>query len=190
MRVISPFGVSLKLHAVGSLDCLHPLGLAYVDIPVQPGKAASLEKFYRDLLNAPTVLTELDGESSLIVTYGPYQYVRFREREIEDYGLYSFHVAYYVTNYNVLRDRVIEQGSLQGTGTGQVFFFDGPFDPDTGEEILKFTQEVRSPYHPDFMRPLVNRWPIITEPFSDQRAVMEALADVPGLVYGDQEQGT
>ena len=187
MRVISPFGITLKLHAAGSLPFLKPLGLSYVDIPVKPGKAVLLEKFYRELLNTPTEFLDIDGENSLKVTYGPHQYVRFRERELEDYELYSFHVAYYVTDYNAYRDRVIEQGSLQGEGRGQVFFFDGPFDPDTGEEILKFTQEVRSVYHPDFMRPLVNRWPIVSEPFSDQRAVMETLADVPGLVYGEQE---
>ena len=75
---------------------------------------------------------------------------------------------------------------MQGDGAGQVFLFDEIFDPDTGEAILKFTQEVRSIYHPDYMRPLVNRWPITAEPFSDQREVMESLADVPGLVYGEQ----
>lgn len=187
MRVVSPFGVTLKLHAAGSLAFLKPLGIAYVDISVEPGKAAPLEKFYRDLVNTPTALLDLEGAKTLEVTFGPHQYVRFRERAIEDYGLYSFHIAYYVTNYNAYRERVIEQGSLQGDGAGQVFFFDEIFDPETGEEILKFTQEVRSIYHPDFMRPLANRWPITAEPFSDQREVMETLADVPGLVYGEQK---
>ncbi len=187
MAVMSPFGIALKLHAAGSLAFLRPLGLAYVDIPVMPGKAALLEKFYHQIIDAPTELFELEGEKTLSVTHGPYQYVRFREREIENYELYTFHLAYFVTNYNAYRDRVIEQGSMQGDGAGQVFFFDGPFDPETGAEILKFTQEVRSVYHPDFMRPLVNRWPINSEPFSDQRVVMEGLADVPGLIYGEQE---
>lgn len=187
MRVMSPFGISLRLYSPGSIPFLRPLGLAYIDIPVEPGKTEPLEKFYRDLVDTPTTLCELAGEKSLIVTFGPYQYVRFREREIEDYELYSFHVAYYVTNYNPYRDRVIEQESLQGEGLGQVFFFDELFDPDTGDMILRFPQEVRSVYHPDFMRPLVNRWPLISEPYSDQQEVMQSLADVPGLIYGIQD---
>jgi hypothetical protein len=187
LHVMSPFGVGLKLHAAGSLDFLRPLGIAYIDIPIKPGKAAALETFYRELVQTPTQLVDIEGEATLVVTYGPYQFIRFREREIENYHLYSFHVAYFVTNYNAYRERVIEQGALQGEGAGQVFFFEDLFDPESGEVIVKFGQEVRSIYHPDFMRPLVNRWPIIAEPFSDQREVMESLADVPGLVYGDQK---
>ena len=187
MRVMSPFGISLRLYPAGSLAFLKPMGLAYVDIPIKPGKAIQLQKFYRDFLKTPSILCELENEKSLVVTFGPHQYVRFREREIEDYKLYSFHIAYYVTNYNFYRDRVIEQGSLQGKGLGELFFFEELFDPKTGELILCFQQEVRSIYHPDFMRPLINRWPLISEPFSEQRDVMESLTAVPGLVYGEQK---
>ena len=165
VRVISPFGIRLKLHQAGTLPFLSSLGLVYVDIPVQPGKVQALQKFYRDFLDAPTVVRKLDNEESLIVTHGPHQYLRFRERELQDYNLYNFHVAYYITNFNACRDRVVEQGSLLGQGLGQVFFFDELFDPESGEMILRFQQEIRSVYHPDFMRPLVNRWPLVSEPF-------------------------
>jgi len=166
LRVVSPFGIELKLHAAGSLSFLRQMGLAYVDIPVEPGKAERLQKYYQDFMVTPAVLCELEGEKSLVVTHGPYQYIRYRERKLDDYDLYNFHIAYYVTNYNAYLDRVSELGSILGDGDGRLFFFDELFDPDTGEVILRFQQEVRSIYHPDFMRPLVNRWPLISEPFS------------------------
>ena len=102
---------------------------------------------------------------------GPYQYLRFIEQELEDYNLYDFHIAYYITNYNEAREIAASQGKLKGEGPGQVCFIEGPFDKNNGKTILDFQQEWRSVYHSDFMRPLVNRWPIILEPFSVQPEV-------------------
>ena len=181
MRVRSPHGVHLTLHRAGTLPFLRPLGLCYVDIPVMPGAAERIADFYRRVMEAPAEIAALDGETSAVVTFGAHQYVRYRERVLDDYNLHDFHVAYFVSNFNKIRDRVVKQGSLMGAGAGQVFFFDELFDPDSGERIIRFPQEVRSLYHPDFMRPLVNRWPITAEPFSDQAAVMQDIADVPGL---------
>ena len=73
-----------------------------------------------------------------------------------------------------------------GVGRGEVFFFDKIFDPDSGDVIFVIQNEVRSVYHPDFMRPLVNRWPIVDEPFTDQTQAMKALAKEIGFVPGTQ----
>ena len=186
LLMTSPFGIVLRLHVAGSIPSLLPLGIAYIDIPIQIGKAPRLKEFFSKIFDAPAILCDLNGENSLLVTFGPHQYVRFRERKLQDYNLASHHIAYFVTNYNTVRDLIIKQGSILGDGAGQVFFFDELFDPDTGETILKFQQEVRSIYHRDFMRPLINRWPIISEPFSDQRDFMKTLEDVPGLKYGEE----
>ncbi len=179
--VTSPFGVRMRLHRAGSIPFRWPLGLAYVDIPVPPGLTAAIANFYRRMMDAPVRMAKLAGEKAAVVTFGPHQYVRFRERKLKDYNLYQHHIAFYVTRYNALRDAVAEQGSLLGNGLGQVFFFDDIFDPDTGDTILKFQHEARSVYHEDFMRPLVNRWPIISEPYRDQFDIQLALADIPGL---------
>ena len=178
LRVRSPWGISMRLWKAGVLPFQRLLGLAYFDIPVEQGRAAALSVFYEGLLKAPFRLENLEGETTAICTVGPYQYLRFRERDLDDYDLYDFHVAYYITNYNEVRDIAIRTGKLQGDGTGQICFVEGAFDPDSGKTILPFQQEWRSVYHSDFMRPLVNRWPIISEPFSDQADVM---ADVQGL---------
>ena len=180
LLVQSPWGVCMRLWRPGVLPFQRPLGLVYVDIPVAPGTAEKLSAFYVNLLAAPFQMEDLDGETSAVVSAGPYQQLRFRERELEDYNLYAFHVAYYISNYNRVRDTAIGAGVLLGEGKGQVCFIEGPFDPETGELLLAFQQEWRSVYHPDFMRPLVNRWPMEAEPFSEQGEIVAALAHLPG----------
>lgn len=180
--VTSPFGVRLRLHPAGSISALRPLGIAYVDVFVEPGKAKPIADFYRRVMEAPAELGKVNRDVAAVVTMGAYQVVRFREKKLDDYDLHNFHVAYYVSRYNQIRDRVSSQGSMLGQGRGQVFFFEELFDPDTDKVIIKFQQEPRSVYHPDFMRPLVNRWPIISEPYTDQADVMAGLIDVPGLI--------
>ena len=115
---------------------------------------------------------------------GPHQYPRFIEREIGNYNLYDFHVAYNITNYNEARDITASHGKIKREGTGQVCFVDGPFDSKNGKTILEFQQEWRSVYHSDFMRPLVNRWLIISKPFSDQAELTADLAYFPKFSAG------
>ena len=167
----SPWGVPMRLWESGVQPFFVPMGLIYVDIRVQPGIAKKLTKFYQGLLRAPVLLDKIRGENAVIFTMGPYQYLRFIEREIENYNLYDFHIAYYITNYNEAREIAASHGKLKGEGAGQVCFIDGPFDKKNGKTLLEFQQEWRSVYHSDFMRPLVNRWPIISEPFSVQSEV-------------------
>ncbi len=183
LLVQSPWGVVMRLWRDGALPFSRPLGLIYVDIPVPPDTAQQLRVFYETLLGAPFQMLDIEGEASAIVTVGPQQQLRFRERLLDDYNLYDFHVAYYISNYNVARDAAIGADVLRGGGKGQVCFIDGPFNPETGELLLGFQQEWRSIHHPDFMRPLINRWPLVWEPFSDQAEVMADLTDVPGLGF-------
>lgn len=181
LQVRSPWGVCLRLLAAGKIPFQRPLGLVYVDIPVAPGKAEPIAGFYRSVMNAPATVRKMNGEVTAVVTMGPFQEVRFRERELDDHNLYDFHIAYYISNYNQIRDQAIAADCLQGDGMEQLFFFAGPFDPESGEVILQFVQEARSIYHPDYMRPLVNRWPITSEPYSHQADILADLANVPGL---------
>ena len=94
------------------------------------------------------------------------------------------HISYHVTHYNELRQRLNEHGSLMGLGGGEAFFFNKIFDPETGENLMTVQNEVRSVYHPDFMRPLINRWPMDDEPFSDQTTAMRELAKGVGFMPG------
>ncbi|MEM7463583.1 MAG: hypothetical protein AAF362_12995 [Pseudomonadota bacterium] len=180
----SPFGVQFQLHQADTIPFLRPLGIAYVDISVPPDTADGIAKFYVQIARAPVDVIDAEGSKSAVISAGPFQQIRFVERDQADYSTHSMHISYHATNYNELRESVAAHGSLMGAGQGEVFFFDKLFDPDTGDVIFTINNEVRSIYHPDFMRPLVNRWPLVDEPFTDQTEAMKALVENIGFVPG------
>lgn len=185
--ITSPFGgVRLRLHAAGTLPFLRPLGIAYVDISVPPDTATSIAAFYREIFRAVTKVETVEGVTTALINAGPYQSIRFVEKELDGYDTHNFHLSFHATNYNEVRERIAASGALLGDGKGQVFFFDRIFNPDNGDTVFPLVNEVRSVYHQDFMRPLVNRWPIVDEPFSDQAEVMADLERELGFRPGNK----
>ena len=182
--ITSPFGYQLQLHTPGSLDFEKVLGIAYVEVYVPTGSSPRIGAFYEKIVGAPVRLNGQGSEPSAIVYSGPHQELRFVERDLEDYQTHNMHVSYHVTHYNQLRRELREHDAILGDGQGEVFFFDKIYDPENGETIFQMQNEVRSVYHPDFMRPLINRWPLETEPFSDQTQVMKKLAKQLGFMPG------
>jgi hypothetical protein len=167
-EIMSPFGVRMRLHPTGSLPYPRVLGLPYVEIPVPAGSAAGISRFYQRVMQAPVAHEE--SGNAVQVTMGPYQWVRFVETDgLNDYDNGTFHIAYYVGHYGAVFDAIDNRGDLMGGGDDQVFFFKNIFDPDTGKTVFALQNEIRSFYHADFMRPLVNRWPMSDEPISFQR---------------------
>jgi hypothetical protein len=100
---------------------LRPLGIAYVDIFVAPGIAAAVTDFYRKIFRAITRVEAVDGATMAIISAGPFQTIRFIERELDNHDTHSFHLPYHVTHYNEARDRIAASGTLKGKGRGQVF---------------------------------------------------------------------
>ncbi|MDC0190210.1 hypothetical protein OAJ77_03155 [Rhodospirillales bacterium] len=180
----SPFGYRLRLHSCGTLEFTKPLGIAYVEVPAPLGKAARIGKFYEKIVGAPVQISAVGGTEAAIISAGPHQEIKFIERELDDYDTYSMHISYHVTHYNELRQRLNEHGSLMGLGGGEAYFFNKIFDPETGEILMTFQNEVRSVYHPDFMRPLINRWPMNDEPFTDHTTAMREFAKSAGFMPG------
>jgi hypothetical protein len=183
-EITSPFGFRLRLHAAGTVAFLQPLGMKYVEIFIPPGTAGAIANFYREIFRAITGVETIDGAPTAIINAGPFQTLRFIESEHENHDTHNFHVSFHVTHYNEVRERIADSGALVGEGRGQVFFFNRIFDPETGVTVFPLENEVRSIYHPDFMRPLVNRWPIVNEPFSDQAEEMADLKQELGFEPG------
>jgi hypothetical protein len=175
LEVTSPFGIELRLHAAGSVTFLQPLGLVYVNVSVPRGTAEPVAEFYREIMHCPAQCTELDGELTAQVTVGPYQSLRYREREVADYATHNLHVAIYVTHFNELRRHMIERGNFLYDALDQTFFFQQLQPASGGDPLFHLQHEIRGLYHPDYMRPLVNRWPLVTEPFSDQATIRARL---------------
>jgi hypothetical protein len=184
-EIISPFGVKMRLHPTGGMPYPKVLGMPYVDLPVEPGKADGILKFYKKVMRATGAIEEIDGKKSASIVMGPYQWVRFIETEgLDSYDNDTFHIAYYVSNYNEVLDTIEDADAVFNGGQNQIFFFNKIFDPDTGDEIFKLDNEVRSFYHEDFMRPLINRWPMSDEPFSVQRDPNREQARQQGTMSG------
>jgi len=182
--IVSPFGVRMRLHATGSLPFPRVLGLPYVELPVPPGSAAGIGRFYATVMQAP--VTFEDGGRVLRVTAGPYQWLRFVETAgLASYDNGPFHVAYFVSRFNAVFDTLHGRGVKTGGGRDQVFFFNDLIDTDSEKVVFAFGNEVRSIYHTDFMRPLVNRWPMVDEPLSFQRdpdrEKKRYLGNMPGI---------
>tara|TARA_B100000029_G_scaffold162573_1_gene158620 strand:+ start:877 stop:1785 length:909 start_codon:yes stop_codon:yes gene_type:complete len=183
-KITSPFGFCIRLHSSKSMHFLKPLGIGYVEIPVPNGVADDILKFYCEVFHSIATIENRDGNKTAAINVGPFQKLYFVEKELDSYELYNFHISFHVTHYNRAREMIKERGALMGTGEGEVFFFDKIFDPETGASIFSMTNEVRSVYHGDYMRPLINRWPIIQEPFSDQAEVMVDLERELGFMPG------
>jgi len=184
VSLTTPFGYKLNLHSEGTLPFLRPLGIVYAEIPVPVGSAGSIGRFYFKVVGAPVSFEKKSEGFTSAVTAGAHQEIRFVERQLDDYDTHTMHISYHVTHYNNLRNQLREHGSLKGKGQREVFFFDKIYDPDTGENVFTINNEVRSVYHPDFMRVLINRWPIVDEPFTDQTQAMKELAQNLGFTPG------
>lgn len=167
LRIISPFGVALRLHSSGTIPGLHSLGISYVDTWIPEGNAQRIVAFYRSVFNCPAEVTIIDGETTALITVGPYQTLRYRERVVDNYNTYNFHVAIYVTHYNEIHTRLSELDSQIGNALDQIYFCNGVFDIESGAKLSTLQHEIRGVYHPDFMRPLVNRWPLGDEALFD-----------------------
>ncbi len=170
LDVVTPLGQRMHIVDPSTILFPHPIGMFQVDLPIPRGAAEGTAAYYRDVLGAPVALAEHEGKPAAMVTMGQYQTVHFYEDKVPgfDYDYDTFHLAFYITNYNAIADRLESQGKIKGHRGPIMFFSKEVFDPRTGGTLFPLENEVRSVFHFDFMRPLVNRWPLVTEPFTDQ----------------------
>jgi hypothetical protein len=169
LNIVSPYGPRLRVVAPGDI---YPklLGIHRVDLPIPAGAAEGCAAFYREIHGAPATVETVDGRTAAVVTMGPYQKVVFYEDRPEgfEFDYRTFHIAFYITNFNRTGERLEAAGAVKGKVGAKMFFSTRIFDPGNGETLFLLENEVRSISHPDFMRQLVNRWPLVVEPFTDQ----------------------
>ena len=170
--ITSPYGIRIRLHNAGSIPSLLPLGLAYVDYDTPEGSAEGIAAFYSEILGSPAHVVSYLGARTAEITMGPHQTVRFIERGPGPFDHTRVHIAVYVSHYHKTRKALAAMGIEVGEERNGTFFWNRILDPGTGKIILAVGHETRSVYHPDFMRPLINRWPMETEPFTDYGEVM------------------
>jgi hypothetical protein len=91
------------------------------------------------------------------VNVGVNQHFHFVEKRDPSLVKHSNHVAVYLTRYQTVYAELKRRQLLLEPDRKEQFRFAKIIDPDTGEVLFEFEHEMRSLYHPDFLKPLINR---------------------------------
>ena len=137
------------------------LGMAYVAFDVPPGAAAGIDRFYRDIFGAASLLTEHKGAPSAQVQSGEGQYLYFRETEEPRVPYDGNHLQFYINDFSGPYGRLMERRLISQESNQHQYRFKDIVDPENGDVVYTIDHEVRSMGHPMYARPLVNRNPAI-----------------------------
>ena len=135
------------------------LGIPYVEFLVKPGAAEAIGEFYREALEAPSVVTGTDGGSVTKVGIGRGQEIVFREVATDMPPYDGHHIAVYIANFSRTYEFLENRGLITEDVANHQFRFRDIVDPKTGQKVFEVEHEVRSIHHPMYHRPLVNRDP-------------------------------
>ena len=139
------------------------LGIPYVEFDVTADTADAIAAFYIRMIDVPAQV-ERDGTGAAVarVLVGHGQYFIFREttRPLPEYD--HHHVQIYIANFSGPYQRLRERSLISQEDSQYQYRFRDIIDPDSGRHLFTVEHEVRSVTHPMFLRPLINRNPLIT----------------------------
>jgi hypothetical protein len=160
LRTTTPWGHPVRIHPFGLLPGRDRQAIPYVELWVAPGTAPGIGAFYRDVIGCPVEFAPANGAPCASVTVGPYHTFRFVERPDGGAVTHRNHVAVYLTRYHATYEALARLGCIMQEDAREQFRFHHMKDPATGRLLYSFEHEMRSIYHPDFGKPLVNRVPL------------------------------
>ena len=158
VAVTCPWGNKIRCYAPrpewGDLT----LGMVEVDVPVRPGAAAGIARFYREIMGAPATCGA-NGSTTARVQVGHNQELVFRETLEPSRPYDGHHIAVYITDFSGPHRKLLERGLISEESNQYQYRFKDIVDPDTREHLCTLEHEVRCFTHPMYARPLVNRNP-------------------------------
>lgn len=157
VAVTCPWGNRLRCHAPGPRFGDMQLGLPYVEIPVGPGTAEGICRFYRDVMRSPAAAKKERGTAVAHVRIGLCQTLRFRETPQSIPAYDGHHIAVYVADFSGPHDFLERRNLITQESDEHQYRFQAIADPDTGTLLCEIEHEVRSLFHPMYERELVNR---------------------------------
>lgn len=160
LRVCSPWGHRFRLHPAGVLSGRLPQAIPYVRFWVPVGSAAGIARFYAEIVGAPVAVDDRGRLATVAVNVGVDQRLLFSERRGLELPEHRNHVALYLSRYQEVCRALHQRGLLSEPDRREQFRFEQIVDPDGGEFLYRIEHEMRSLYHPDFRKPLVNRVPV------------------------------
>jgi hypothetical protein len=153
--VTCPWGNLIRCYAPSEKFGGITLGMPYIEQLVKPGTAAGIARFYEQVFQTPTHVSQ-NGSTAAHVMTGRNQELIFRESE-DAPPFDGYHVAVYVANFSGPYNFMKEHGILKEDIRNNQFRFQSIIDPETGEPLCELEHEVRNVFHPQFRRVLVNR---------------------------------
>ena len=153
----SPWGHCIRLHEAGELSGVLPQALPYVTFWVPVGTAAGIGAFYQDVLGVPARVRKNGRLHKASINVGVNQHFHFVEKRDLTLTEHPNHVAVYLTRYQTVYAELKRRNLLLAPDKNEQFRFARIIDPQSGELLFEFEHEMRSLYHPDFLKPLVNR---------------------------------
>ncbi len=151
-----PWGNKLRLYAPRPEWGELTLGMVEVCVPVRPGAAAGIARFYEKIMGAPARVNG-NGHPVARVQVGHNQELVFRETLEATRPYDGHHIAVYITDFSGPHRRLMERGLISEESNQHQYRFKDIVDPDTREHLCTLEHEVRSFTHPMYARPLVNR---------------------------------
>ena len=155
--VTCPWGNRFRCHRAGASFDPMGLGMPYVQFDVPTGAAEGIDRFYREILAAPSKMDDWDGAPAARVTVGLGQQLVFRETSAPPAAFDGHHIQIYVADFSGPYNRLNERGLISQESNQYQYRFVTIVDPDNGAELFEIDHEVRSMTHPLYGRPLINR---------------------------------
>jgi hypothetical protein len=139
------------------------LGIPYVEFDAPVGTTDAIADFYRRIVETPASVerSETDGAVARVMV-GRDQHLLFRETSRALPAFDDHHVQIYLVNFSGPYRRLRERNLISQEDNRYQYRFRDIIDLDSGRHLFTVEHEVRSITHPMYLRPLINRNPILT----------------------------
>jgi hypothetical protein len=164
IRVVSPWGNTIRCHPPGAAFGGVTLGMPYVEFAVEPGTADGIARFYRAAFGALSTVVRNGEGTAARVTVGPHQELIFRETAEATCPYDGHHIQIYIASFSGPHRWLGERGLVTEESNWYQYRFQDIVDPDTGRVLFTIEHEVRSLRSPLYLRPLINRNPAQRQP--------------------------
>jgi len=162
VETVSPWGNRIRCHMPEARFGRVTLGMPYVEFSVPMGTAASIARFYREILDTPAAVAEDGAGTAARVSVGSGQELVYRESDEELPAYDGHHLQIYIADFSGPYRRLLERGLVSEESDQHQYRFENIVDIESGRVLFTVEHEVRSMRHPLYARPLVNRNPAQT----------------------------
>lgn len=159
LAVTCPWGNRLRIHEPAPEFGRNQLAMPYITFDVSAGTADGIARFYREIFEVKTRVTEFEDAPAAEVSVGRDQKLRFRETEAPLPPYDNHHIQIYLADFSSPHRRLEERGLVSQESNQWQYRFLDIVDPADGRALFRIEHEVRSLTHPLQGRPLVNRNP-------------------------------